>query len=241
MDLAKKIRSKFLEPRGVLKKAEDGAEIVLESGKKMVGSTPAEAAEAYGALYGSPDVQEKITAKVAEAGKKRYQQGVDDYLAKKTTKAETDTVTAAIPEKNFLEKASEINSALKRKAMQAVAQKLGRKGNALDSEGSAQDIVEAVASKLGVPENSMLGNAAKAAGVAALEMAPGDLTDLVPVSKLSKLVGAAKKSTAISSALAKLKKAKEAGEVVGRQTGTDVNTFNKLKRALDSMALKNSK
>lgn len=56
-----------------------------------------------------------------------------------------------------------------RKAMDLAASTLGVKGNPDNSEESAQAIVENLASRAGIPEDSTIGNAAKALGVAGLE------------------------------------------------------------------------
>lgn len=235
-NLASKIRSKFLEPRAVLKEGKAGAELMLGSGKKITGSTTDEAMDAYKMLYGPPEVQDKLVkeaaAKAGAAKERELEQYFDKKQARKAGEISQDTVTEALPQQSFLEKAQSMNSVFKRKALQAIAQKLGKKGDALDTEGSSRDIMEAAAEKLGIPADSVAGNAAKAVGVGLLELAPGELADFVPASKLSKAAGALTKSKALQSALAKLRKASEAGEVVGKQTGVDTRSFKALKEAL---------
>jgi hypothetical protein len=78
-----------------------------------------------------------------------------------------------------------------RKIFQSIAEGLGLKGSENNSEESAQAIVEKLASMAGVPEDSNLGNAAKALGVAGMEVF-ADPTNIIPVNKIkqgSKAVG----------------------------------------------------
>lgn len=127
----------------------------------------------------------------------------DRLLKFKSKSPDELTATDVLPETGLVERASKAISAPQRKLMQFAAQKLGRTGNAEDSESSAQDIVEALAEKAGLPEDSTLANVAKALGVAGLEVF-ADPTAVLPVNKLAK--GAKAVSSAVKPAnLDKLK------------------------------------
>lgn len=74
---------------------------------------------------------------------------------------------------------------IKKKALNALSGSLEGTSDADDGEGAAQNAVEAVAKKLGVPEDSVAGNVAKAVGVAAIEgLAPDNLLDVLPIGKI---------------------------------------------------------
>lgn len=107
--------------------------------------------------------------------------------------------------KGVVGKALDLVSLPQRKLLQFAAQKLGRKGDAENSEASSQDIVEALAEKAGIPEDSVLGNIAKSAGVAGLEVF-GDPTALIPGAKLSTAMAKLTKGKAVAGALGKLGK-----------------------------------
>lgn len=79
-----------------------------------------------------------------------------------------------------------------RKMMNTIAEALGTSGNPEDSEESAVNIVENLANRVGIPEDSTLGAAVKAAGVAGLEVF-GDPLNAVPGLGISKKFGKLKK------------------------------------------------
>lgn len=142
-------------------------------------------------------------------------------------------------EKSLGSKALDAISLPQRYMMNKAAEAAGLKGNLDDSEASAQALVEAGAEKLGIPEDSNIGNAAKALGVAGLEVFADPLAALAfPVkgvaSGIKQLPKVIKSTPAIESALNKLRKSKELGETVGKQTGVDLRSFDKLKRLLSN-------
>jgi hypothetical protein len=69
-----------------------------------------------------------------------------------------------------------------------IAERLGRKVVSDDSTEASAEIVDAVAEKLGVPPESVIGNMAKAGATAALDVF-GDPLNAVPVGKIAKLAG----------------------------------------------------
>lgn len=79
-------------------------------------------------------------------------------------------------------------------AMRKAAQAAGLPG-AENSEQSAQQLVEAAANKLGIPESSTAGNVAKALGVAGLEVFGDPLGALGKSKKLANIVQKAAKSS----------------------------------------------
>ena len=99
----------------------------------------------------------------------------------------------APPQKSMFDKTMSAISAPQRYVMNKAAGALGVKGDKEDSEKSAQNIVEGLAGRMGIPEDSTLGNAAKAGAVAGLEVF-GDPLGLIPVGKAASMVGKAKKS-----------------------------------------------
>lgn len=96
-------------------------------------------------------------------------------------------------QKNAFEKTMHAISAPQRYVMDKAAGALGVQGDKENSEKSAQNIVEGLANRMGIPEDSTLGNAAKAGAVAGLEVF-GDPLGVLPVGKAASLVGKAKKS-----------------------------------------------
>lgn len=88
------------------------------------------------------------------------------------------------------ESALKLLSAPQRMLAKKIAENLGIKANPENSEETFQNIVEAAANKLGVPEDSALGNAAKAGAVAGAEVFADPLS-LIPVGKISKAVKSA--------------------------------------------------
>lgn len=71
-------------------------------------------------------------------------------------------------------------------ALNQAANAMGFSGNPDNSEESSQNIVEGIAGKLGIPEDSTVGNAAKAAGVAGLEVFADPLS-MMPIGKIGKV------------------------------------------------------
>lgn len=100
-------------------------------------------------------------------------------------------------------------SYLQRKGMKAGAEALGVKGDDENSEASAQAIVENLAKRAGIPEDSNVGNAAKALGVAGLEVFADPLS-VVPVGKVAKLIGKAKNAGVAAKIIEKFPKAAQA-------------------------------
>lgn len=72
--------------------------------------------------------------------------------------------------------------------MNQAAGAMGVKGNPDNSEESSQNIIEGLAGKMGIPEDSTIGNAAKAAGVAGLEVF-GDPLSMLPMGKMAGMAG----------------------------------------------------
>lgn len=88
----------------------------------------------------------------------------------------------------FVWKALDALSYPQRAAFNTAASVLGTKGDIENSEKSAQAIVENLAERAGIPEDSTVGNAAKALGVAGLEVMtdPADLLGLGTLNKGAK-------------------------------------------------------
>lgn len=183
---AKEIASKFTEPRGVLVRTEEGRGAVLlpegiEAGAKpfKVGAdTPEQAGTTYQKMMavGDPKAETVSTAMEVRADKKARA---------------ADDITQELPAKTGLaEKASSALTLAQRKLWQKAADAVGVKSDINSSEATLQNLAEAAAEKLGIPENSAAGNAAKAAAVAAGEVF-GDPLGLVPVGKIAKAVKSA--------------------------------------------------
>lgn len=88
-------------------------------------------------------------------------------------------------DKSVLNKLGDAISAPQRYTMKKLAELFDATGDSENSEESARNIVDAVASKVGAPDNALT-NAVKALGVAGLEVF-ADPTNLVPVGKLGKM------------------------------------------------------
>lgn len=98
------------------------------------------------------------------------------------------------PEKTgFIWKALDAISYPQRAAFNTAASMLGTKGDIENSEKSAQAIVENLAERAGIPEDSTVGNAAKALGVAGLEVMT-DPADLLGIGTLNKGAKAGRKA-----------------------------------------------
>jgi hypothetical protein len=103
------------------------------------------------------------------------------------------------------------------------------------SEETFQNMAQAGAEKLGdmtgIDPNSAPMNVAKSLGVAAGEVF-GDPLNALPVAKVAQMAGKGvkilKNSDPLQTAITKLKKAQEAGETVGKQTGVDSRSFKQL-------------
>lgn len=76
-------------------------------------------------------------------------------------------------------------TAPQRYALNKLAGMLGAQGNPENSEETSQNIVENVADRMGIPADSTIGNAAKAAGVAGLEVF-GDPVGMFPAGRVLK-------------------------------------------------------
>jgi hypothetical protein len=233
----RKILSKFNEPRGVLKRTEDGAEIVTEAlpaGKKLVGGSDKEALQAYGSLYGTPEQQADIVNDITKSGVERQnKQMLDEIRAKKGT-VDADSTEPGLKKSGVVESADKVDNLFRNKLLNTVASKLGRKTETDDSEANAQDVVELAAEKLGIPADSTLGNAAKAAAVTAIEMAPLNPSDFAG-GKVLKAAGKLGRAKALKSALEKLKQARIDKAPVGIQTGVDKRSFKDLQAAIKKL------
>lgn len=119
---------------------------------------------------------------------------------------------AAAAAPSLLEKVGRIAATPQRLMLKKIAEKLGKPGTDKDTQGNSEQIVEAVAEKLGVPEDSSVGNAFKAVGVGGLEMF-ADPTMLLPFNKLGK----------IASKLGNMRKSKAVAEIV-EKTAPKVQT-----------------
>lgn len=191
-EVAAKILSKFKAPRGVLKRTAKASEIALEGGKKLSADTPEGAEQLLETVYGSKKPDMPSVDKEALAERFRRQK------AEKMLNAEGETVSSTVPDdgaefagpkdKSMSGKAMRALSYPQRKLFAFAADKLGVKADEESSENTASNLVEAAASKLGVPEDSVVGNAAKAGTVALAEVF-ADPTNLVPVGKLAKVAG----------------------------------------------------
>lgn len=93
----------------------------------------------------------------------------------------------------FVWKALDAISYPQRAAFNTAASMLGTKGDIENSEKSAQAIVENLAERAGIPEDSTVGNAAKALGVAGLEVMT-DPIDLLGIGTLNKGAKAGRKA-----------------------------------------------
>lgn len=93
----------------------------------------------------------------------------------------------------FVWKALDAISYPQRAAFNTAASMLGTKGDIENSEKSAQAIVENLAERAGIPEDSTVGNAAKALGVAGLEVMT-DPTDLLGIGTFNKGAKAGRKA-----------------------------------------------
>lgn len=204
-----KIRSKFDFPRGIATKDAVTGNTVIHTPRsglepmKVAAPTPEEAATLHTIVMGKDDVSDEA---------------LERYMAKEQVKNKTkelkdlgkdlgDTQAIELPDDTkkvgFAEKASKANTIVRRKLYEKMAGKLGAKTDDQDTESTAFNIVDKAAEKLGVPEDSTVGNAAKAAAVTAMEMAPLDLLDAVPVGKIASKL---KSSKAVSKIISKLKK-----------------------------------
>lgn len=101
-----------------------------------------------------------------------------------------------------LSKLGKAISAPQRNLLSKVAESLGAKGDIEDSEKSSQAIVENVAQRLNLPDNTAV-NAAKALGVAGLEVF-ADPTNIIPVGKIAKGAQVAAKALPKSESVVKL-------------------------------------
>lgn len=102
--------------------------------------------------------------------------------------------------------------------MNKISEEMGLEGNIEDSEQSAQAIVEKLAEQGGLPEDSTIGNALKALGVAGLEVF-GDPTNLIPGAAVSKGV----KALGIT----------KASKLFGKDKGKLLNNIAKAKKSTD--------
>lgn len=124
-----------------------------------------------------------------EAGAKKERQ-LEDYFSKKQSGKREDTLTDVIPpQAGLVERTVDKLGLPQRKALKYIADKLKAEGASdTNSEKSSQAIVSKVAEQLGIPEDSVPGNVAKAVGVGALEMF-ADPLNVVPVGKVAKMAG----------------------------------------------------
>lgn len=203
-DDVRKILSKFKEPRGVLKRDEDGSELLMERPNqaplKLSGDKPEAAELLYKDMAGGPS----------------YSPTPDKAALKERLKIAREDGEATEP--GLAARAANMLQKPQQKLLDFAARKLGEAGGGANSETSSQQIVENIAKRLGVPEDSVAGNVAKAAGVAGLEVFADPLSVAGPVAKggmLASALGTVKRSAALESALQKI--------IKGRQLNASLN------------------
>lgn len=128
--------------------------------------------------------------------------------------------TLSIPQKKLLNKAAEF---------------VGAKGDENDSEKSSAAIVEKLAEKIGIPESSSFGNAAKAAAVAGLDVFADPLGPLGKIGKVGKVAKIADKSHDLTN-LQKLNKIKEA--FLNKKIELSPETAQRLEKSISAAAPK---
>jgi len=111
-------------------------------------------------------------------------------------------LSANAPKQSTFGKISNALAAPQRYTMKKMAEMLGVKGDANNSEASAQAIVEKAAALTGLQDSAGL-NAAKALGVAGLEVF-ADPTNLIPVGKVAKGLGMLAHTAPVKSAVSAL-------------------------------------
>lgn len=214
------ILSKFSEPRGVGRMEYPGGPTTIYTpGQKLpvTASTPQDAALAQRAMFGTPAQQNAVTEAVAKAAardpriQKEAEKNLKEIAEQKRLQAKEDlerlraenpgSITPTDPTgegSSFVGKALDAASLPQRKALNALARVLGKEVSDADSETASQGIVEAAAERLGLPEDSAAANAAKALGVAGLEVFADPLG---PLSKGAKALKAAAKAPGVSKLL----------------------------------------
>lgn len=194
----RKILSKFREPRAVLKRAGDASEMLIERANaaplKISADSPEGAEKMYKSIVSDVrEVRPPAPAKPSAPLTAEEKAMREDYKKFLTESDEINTKREAaqgkydgdgdtepgVKKTGIVKSASKIDNMFRNKLLNTVASKLGRKTASDDSEANAQDVVELAAEKLGVPADSTLGNAAKAAAVTAIEMAPLNPSDYV--------------------------------------------------------------
>jgi hypothetical protein len=138
-------------------------------------------------------------------------------------KEQAEEYMPAIKEKAF--QALNALGAPQRKMLEKIASTIGVEGDKDNSEKSSQAIIEKMAEKLGIPEESVIGNIGKALGVAGLEVFADPLS-LVPVGKLTKL-----------GPLAKMAKGSKKAELFAEQAakmGTKAKTAEELGKEISA-------
>lgn len=171
-----------------------------------------------------------------------YQKLIDDHGVtgniKKLDKTGVNSLVGKTEEKSMLGKVGDVLSAPQRYAAKKIADQLGVRGNADSSEETFQNLVEAGAKKLGVPEDSMLGAAGKAAAVAGLETF-GDPLNAIGgkmAGKVAKIADEASKAKKLKSILDMLKPAAKVAEQAPKEIKYADKAFEKLPlKNIDSM------
>ncbi len=122
-----------------------------------------------------------------------------------------------------------------RRMLNTVAEQMGVKGNIEDSEESSRAIVQNIADRMNLPEDSSLVNAGKALGVAGLEVFadPVNAIGIGPAVKLGKRAAPALKAVANSDSVTRLKNLFKADpkrfEAIAESSPELAETVNKLK------------
>lgn len=111
--------------------------------------------------------------------------------------------------------------------MQKLVEAQGGKGDSEDSERSAQELVERAAESFGIPEDSTVGNAAKALGVAGLEVF-ADPTNLIPGGAIAKRIVKATDADKLAKVLKAAMRDRQAAALAQKVTPVNVDELAKL-------------
>ena len=163
----------------------------------------------------------------------------DSDLILAANKKAPESVTDLL--KNIGSKGLDALSYPQRKMFKAIAEQMGVNGNIDNSESSSRAIVEKLASMVGIPEDSNLGNAAKALGVAGMEVF-ADPTNVIPINKITQGAKAVKKIfPALDNLGGRLKDASKIANNSNEITskfGKIINTINKTPVVADKISYK---
>lgn len=181
--------------------------------KKISASTPEEFEALVHSTYGKPGAPQEIGSEILS--KKAAEVQSERILADKARRAVEDPsdVTETLTPSKLSGDSSALSKTVKalgypqRKMLNAIAEKLGVKKSDDDSQVASEAIVEKVAEKLGVPEDSVAGNVGKALAVAGTEVFadPLNLLGVGPIAKGAKMVGkVAPKADKLANIIAKM-------------------------------------